>query len=357
MTEGCDRLTGARIECDELEARRDGQDAARLARLGAAPEGDAAARAASRRARPPLSLVQPIHPEGLSGCRIDRDHVAAQPRAGVQHAIRHQGRSAKVELGSRAEVVGLPAPGDPQLADVFAVDLGEWGVTRAGKVTSVVQPLGASEPAALRAVPCCIAASARRPAVGTANVRKRRHVVAVAEGTRVGRGHRAARELVELLRRERCPVLLKGAADERRAGFAASELRTVAPCATAQIRIVAALCTGTRRRRSRSKSRPHEHTSHRPQAVDHCCFLQFDNGRWANRTCRPSRSESPGSPIAGASNRAYDLRGRRHAVKDCAVARAPPGQAQVPDSAIARQMTFSAAGRRSATPADSLHAN
>ncbi len=57
------------------------------------------------------------------GVGVDRYDGAAKARGGVEHAVRHERRDAVVELRSRAEVVGLPAPRDSQLADVGAVDL------------------------------------------------------------------------------------------------------------------------------------------------------------------------------------------------------------------------------------------
>ena len=52
------------------------------------------------------------------------------PRGRVQHALDHERRPFELVLGERAEVVGLEAPGDFQLAEVGGVDLIQRRVPR-----------------------------------------------------------------------------------------------------------------------------------------------------------------------------------------------------------------------------------
>src|SRR5262249_6542794 len=95
---------------------------------------------ADRRLRRTDALVVSIDPDRLACGRVDRRHVAARPRRRVQDTPDHDRRRLKVVVGPRAEIVGLPTPGDAEVLDVVAVDLIERRVLRAARIGAVISP-------------------------------------------------------------------------------------------------------------------------------------------------------------------------------------------------------------------------
>ncbi len=135
------RHSGQRIQRDELEAGRDGEDAAAFAVAVAAPVGNAATGIAARRDRAALPFIQAVHPQRFPGRRIDGHDVAADAGAYIENPVGHERRRAVVVLRHGAEVIGLPAPGDAQLGDIVAIDLIQRGIAAAAQIAAVVQPL------------------------------------------------------------------------------------------------------------------------------------------------------------------------------------------------------------------------
>ena len=129
--------------------------------------------------------------------RRSRPHPP-QPRGGIQNPVRHHWRRPKVELGRRAEVVGLPAPGDAQLADVVAIDLIQRRVAGAAGIVPVVEPFD------LDVTRCDdgrrLARLTRRHPFAKRMRRQGRRIVRVAERSRVGRRHRLTDKPLELPR-------------------------------------------------------------------------------------------------------------------------------------------------------------
>jgi len=81
-----------------------------------------------------------MHPNQLAGVGFERDYRSSGTCGRVEHAVYHERRAFELELGPRAEVVGLEAPCDFQLVEVLGVDLIERRVSRPCKITSVVRP-------------------------------------------------------------------------------------------------------------------------------------------------------------------------------------------------------------------------
>ena len=109
----------------------------------AGPVGEAAARELPRRRLAALAFVLAVHPHHLAGDGVERDDGAARAGGGVDDAVDHQRRRLEVELGARAERVGLEAPRDLELVEVVFGDLVERRVPCAGQVAAVGRPLGA----------------------------------------------------------------------------------------------------------------------------------------------------------------------------------------------------------------------
>ena len=95
----------------------------------------------ARRPFASLPLVVPPQPQRLAGRRVDRHDVAGGAGRDVEDTVDRERRRLIVVDGLRPEVVGLPAPGDLQVADVVRGDLIERGVPRAAGVAAVVAPL------------------------------------------------------------------------------------------------------------------------------------------------------------------------------------------------------------------------
>ena len=134
-----DRDAGLRVERDHLVAGRDVDDA-RCSR----PSGqydEAAARQLPRRRLAALAFVLAVHPQHLAGAGVERDDRAARAGGRVDDAVDHQRRRLEVELGTRAERVGLEPPRDFELVEVVFVDLIERRIAGAGEIAAVGGPL------------------------------------------------------------------------------------------------------------------------------------------------------------------------------------------------------------------------
>ena len=136
----CERVAGLRVESDELIADGDVEDA--LVALAVGPVADAPRPtvAATESIGAP-AFLEPVHPQQLAGCGVDRDGVAVLAGCGVQHAVDHQRRGLQIEVGPLAEIVGLEAPGDLQRVEVGGVDLIERRVARRAKIAAPGPPL------------------------------------------------------------------------------------------------------------------------------------------------------------------------------------------------------------------------
>src|SRR5213078_1575251 len=90
-----------------------------------APVGEPASGKRTRSGGAPVAFVLAMHPLLCAGRRVERDHRAAGAAGGVQHAADHERRALELELGPRAERIGLEAPGYFERAEVGGGDLGE----------------------------------------------------------------------------------------------------------------------------------------------------------------------------------------------------------------------------------------
>ena len=127
LPNGGDRLAGLRVQLDEAIADRHVDDP--LVALAVGPVRQAAARELARRHLRAPALVHAVHPLQLAGLRVERHDRAARAAGRVEHALDHQRRAFELVLGTRAEVVGLEAPGDFELVEVGGVDLIEGRCT------------------------------------------------------------------------------------------------------------------------------------------------------------------------------------------------------------------------------------
>ena len=116
LAEAGNRLAGVRIQLDQPVAGGDEHDA--VVALAIGPVRDAAAGELARRDRGAIPFAQTVDPHLLTGLRVESDHGSARPAGGVEHALDHEGRSFQLVFGARAEVVGLEAPRDFELAEV-----------------------------------------------------------------------------------------------------------------------------------------------------------------------------------------------------------------------------------------------
>ena len=85
-----------------------------------------------------------VHPQQLTGCRIQRHHGPARTGGGINHAVRHERRSFEVEFRTRTKVVGFESPRHLELAEIVRVDLVERRIVRVSKISAVGAPLSVS---------------------------------------------------------------------------------------------------------------------------------------------------------------------------------------------------------------------
>ena len=113
------RKTGLRVERDHLVAGRDVDDA-RLLRGGAGPVRQPATGQLPRCGLAPLAFVLAVHPQHLAGGGVEGHDRAACTGGRVHDAVDHQRRALKIELGTRAERVGLEPPRDLERVEVLS---------------------------------------------------------------------------------------------------------------------------------------------------------------------------------------------------------------------------------------------
>ena len=132
-----DRDAGLCVERDEAIARRDVEDAFRVA---VAPPGEPAAgelAGGSSAARP---LVFAVDPEQLTGGGVECDDRAACAGGGIEDTVHHERRALELVFGASPEVVGLEAPGDFEVLEVGSADLVERGVAGTANIAGVGGP-------------------------------------------------------------------------------------------------------------------------------------------------------------------------------------------------------------------------
>src|SRR5262249_17227343 len=135
-----DRAAGGCVEGNQVGILCSHEDAALTLTVppGAFPEGDAAVDIAVG--------VGVEHPAGLAGASVDGGDLV-QPGRNVEDAVHHDWRGfvragAVLRVLPRQGVVRrVPAPGDPQLRHVGAVDLGQRRVLGAPRIPAIGRPL------------------------------------------------------------------------------------------------------------------------------------------------------------------------------------------------------------------------
>ncbi len=138
LAEARDRNAGLCIERDEPVAGRDVENPF-LTAIG--PVREAASRELARRLRTALPFALAMHPHLLARRRIESDDGPAGAGGREEDATRHQRRSLEIELGSRAQVLGLEPPGNLQLAEIVGTDLIQRRVPRVGEIGAIRRPL------------------------------------------------------------------------------------------------------------------------------------------------------------------------------------------------------------------------
>ena len=139
-SEGRNRHSGLRVEGQHPVAGRDVDDAP-IGAVRAGPVARPRPSAVPGRVLAARALVLGVHPEHLSGGRVECDGRA--PRAGrrVEHAVNQQ-RSGRIErVRTRAQEVGLQSPRDLQRVEVVLRDLVGWRVAMAREIAAVGRPL------------------------------------------------------------------------------------------------------------------------------------------------------------------------------------------------------------------------
>ena len=139
LAERRDRLAGLRIERDHAVAGGDEDHS--IVAFAVGPVRDAAAGELARRDRGAVAFAEAVDPHQLAGLGVERDDRSARAAGRVEHALDHQRRAFELVLGTRAEAVGLEAPGDFELVEVAGVDLIERRVLAASQIGRVHRPL------------------------------------------------------------------------------------------------------------------------------------------------------------------------------------------------------------------------
>ena len=119
--------------------------------MAVGPVRDAAPGELPRRRRGARGLVLGVHPFQLARNRVERDHGAPRAAGGVERAVRHQRRAFELELGARAEEVGLEAPRDLERVEVGRVDLIERRIVMVAEIAGIRSPFAAGRRRLLRA--------------------------------------------------------------------------------------------------------------------------------------------------------------------------------------------------------------
>ena len=138
------RTAGLRIKTHQLIPDGHVEDA--LVALAVGPVPDTAAREPARRQLRATAFFEPVHPQQLAGGGVERHGIAMLAGSGVEHAVDHQRRGLQVEVGARAEALGLEPPRHFELLEVGGIDLIERSIAGDAEVPTPRAPLAAGGP-------------------------------------------------------------------------------------------------------------------------------------------------------------------------------------------------------------------
>ena len=96
---------------------------------------------AERAGDAPLPFVLAVNPKQFSGAGIERDDRASRTRRGIQNAVDHQRRPFEFVFGAVAEIIGLYAPRDFEIAEVRCINLIQRTIARSGKIGGIGWPI------------------------------------------------------------------------------------------------------------------------------------------------------------------------------------------------------------------------
>src|SRR6185436_7129327 len=108
LAEALDHRAGLRVQLDQLKPGRRVDDP--FVALAVGPVRHPASRELARRDRGAAPFAQAVRPDHLAGLAVERDHRTAGAAGGVEDPLDRDRRPFELELGPRAEVVGLEAP-------------------------------------------------------------------------------------------------------------------------------------------------------------------------------------------------------------------------------------------------------
>ncbi len=136
-----DARAGLCVQGDQTVTGGDIQDAL-VAPVG--PVRHAASRQLARRRGGARAFAFRMHPQQLSGRRVEGDDGASASRGGVEHAIDHQRRAFQLELGTGAEVIGLESPGHFERLEIAGGHLSQRRVVLIAQIARVRPPIARS---------------------------------------------------------------------------------------------------------------------------------------------------------------------------------------------------------------------
>src|SRR5438093_834949 len=137
FTETWNRHTGLGIERDQMEPRKDRKDPLVLS---IRPIGHATSGISSWRLAIAFAFIHAIHPQSIAGPCIRSHYGTVISGSEIENSIDVEWSRLALEL-SRAEIVGLPRPGDFEVLHIVAVDLIQGGIARASQLAPVRPPL------------------------------------------------------------------------------------------------------------------------------------------------------------------------------------------------------------------------
>ena len=82
-----------------------------------------------------------MHPDQFAGRAVERDHRPPGAGGRIDDAVDRERRAFELELGARAEIVGLEPPRHFEVVEVLGGDLRERRVARAARVAGVTRPV------------------------------------------------------------------------------------------------------------------------------------------------------------------------------------------------------------------------
>ena len=115
------RRAGFCVQRDQSIARRHVDHTVVAFAVG--PVRQTAARQLARRFHGALPFELGMHPQQLAGVGLRCEHRSPRPAGRVEDAFDDERRAFELELGTRAEIVGLESPGHFQLVEVVGGDL------------------------------------------------------------------------------------------------------------------------------------------------------------------------------------------------------------------------------------------